>query len=211
MIGIRSATIAAALLAAFAGTAFAQGLFDSGQWYGKAFGGATWPSGEDTNVRIGGVTVAQPKLDFDTGYVLGAALGYDYTSNFALELEYAYRNAGASGDFSGDASSNAFMLNALYKFNPMGASGQIQPYIGGGLGVANLDVHEDNLGSFKTNGDFAYQAIAGVSYQFNPSWSLLGEVRWFAIDTSRLDGPQNTSLDTDFSTFDLLVGASYRF
>ena len=115
--------------------------------------------------RFGGQPVGSGRSStIDTGYVLGAALGYDYTTNFALELEYAYRNAGTSGDSEADASSNALMLNVLYKFNPMGANGQIQPYIGGGLGVANLDVHEDEVGSFKTDGDFAYQAIAGVAY-----------------------------------------------
>ncbi len=200
--------VAGLIAGAGAGTASAQGMFGSGQWYAKGFGGATWPSGESAKLKQGGATVGTGDIDYDTGYVLGGAVGYDYTPNFALELEYAYRKADTDG---GDGSSNALMMNILYKFNPMGATGQIQPYVGGGLGVADYTLHDNVIGNFKTDGDFAYQAIGGVAYKVNPQWSLLGEVRWFAIDTSSLDGPQNLSIDVNYSTFDFLVGATYHF
>jgi opacity protein-like surface antigen len=205
------ATVALAGFAASAGGAHAQGLFAGGQWYVKGFGGATWPSGETAKVKFDGTPVGDGDLDYDTGYVLGAAVGYDFTANVAFELEYAYRKADTSGDTPGDGSANAFMLNALYNFDPLGAYGQIQPYVGLGLGVANYELHANGFGDFKTDGDLAYQAIGGVSYNLTPQWSLLGEVRWFAIDTGRLDGPGGFSIDTDYQTFDFLVGASYSF
>jgi opacity protein-like surface antigen len=212
MTRLQVSALALAVVAATAGTASAQGLFSGGQWYGKAFGGATWPQSGDFKLKAGGTTLGAADAEYDTGYLLGAAVGYDYTPNVAVELEYAYRDAGAKGDLDGaSGTSNAFMMNALYKFNPMGAAGQIQPYIGGGLGIADYKLHDTGSGSFKTDGDLAYQAIAGVAYNFNPSWSINGEVRYFGIDTGRLDGPQGFSADVDYNTIDLLVGATYRF
>ena len=61
------------------------------------------------------------KIDYDTGYLLGAAVGYDYSQNFACELEYAYRNAGTSGDTDGDVTTNSFMLNIALQVRPDGA------------------------------------------------------------------------------------------
>lgn len=208
---ISAAFATAAIVLAGAGTASAQGMFGNGQWYGKAFGGATWPSGENAKLKIDGTTIGAGDIDYDTGYVLGAALGYDYTPNVALELEYAYRKADVSGETSGDGTSNALMLNVLYKFTPLGADGQIQPYFGGGLGVASYALHEDEVGTFNTDGNLAYQAIGGVAYRMNANWSIDGEVRWFGIDNGSLDGPQGLAVDVDYQTFDFLLGATYHF
>ncbi len=87
------------------------------------------------------------------------------------------------------------MLNALYKFNPMGANGAWQPYLGGGVGLANVDVATDDFGDFKQDTALAYQAIGGVAYNFSPQWSLLGEVRWFGTESGNYDGRGNSRFD----------------
>lgn len=199
-----------------AATAHAQG-WAQGDWYVKGFGGATWP--QDQTGDVNGVAGSPDgKARYDTGYTLGAALGYEYTPNFALEIEYAYRRADTTtdidglGDFGGDTNSNAVMFNALYKFSGMGATGAIQPYVGGGIGWANMESDINNIGSFKRDNAFAYQVMGGVGYDVTPNWTLLGEVRWFATDQGDLDGPDGLSWDgVAFETIDLLVGATYRF
>lgn len=221
----RITTLAAVALAATAGTAGAQGFgFGTGKWYVKGFGGATWPSGEDGDISgVPGTSAARGDADYDTGYTLGAAVGAYFTPNFAMELEYAYRNADAdtevtvtdnagntdSETFGGDAHSNAVMLNAIYNFGGLGANGAIMPYVGGGLGWANAEIDID--GTFERENALAYQLIGGVGYAVTPAWTLLGEVRWFATDSGNWDGPDGVSWDAKFETFDLLVGATYSF
>ena len=77
---------------------------------------------------------------------------------------------------------NAFMLNALYNMTPMGPW---QPYVGGGLGVADLNVEQIpgiDGGDFDSDYNFAYQLIGGVAYQLQSGWTLNGEVRYFGIN-----------------------------
>ena len=72
---------------------------------------------------------------------------------------------------SGTTESNAWMANALYKFTPLGATGAWQPYAGGGLGVADLNVEASGVpgGDMDSDYNFAYQLIGGVGYEVSPS------------------------------------------
>jgi opacity protein-like surface antigen len=196
------------------GAASAQGFFGTGAhgtWYGKVFGGATFPQSEDPVLRGGGAGGQSFDLDYNTGFTLGGAVGFDYTPNFAMELEYAYRQADLDDPVAGHTSSNAVMLNALYKFNAMGPNGAVVPYFGGGLGWANIDAATDQFGSFKRDNTFAYQVIGGVEYEMGPAWSLLGELRWFGTDEGAAEGPGGQHFETQLETVDLLVGASFNF
>lgn len=215
-----AAAIALAAIAGGAGAASAQAFGAGGEFYLKGFGGATWLSSFDTNLRVRGTRTGD-RLDFnyDTGYTLGVAVGYTFTPNFALEVEYAYRNADLTGTAknppdrertSGDGSANAFMFNALYLFPGMGEGGQVTPYLGGGIGGANV-----KMDAFGRNWDadtlFAYQLIGGVGYQVNPNVSLFAEARWFQTQEGEFRGPSRLNFDGDFDTFDLLIGVRYAF
>ena len=87
---------------------------------------------------------------------------------------------------------------------PAGANREWQPYAGGGLGAANLDVGDvpSSLGGdFDSDYNFAYQLIGGVAYNVNPSWRINGEVRFFGIN----DQDSRTtvlSFKTPYHTFD---------
>lgn len=206
-----AAYAAAAAIALGAGTAAgAQGFDTGGPFYLKGFGGFTFPTSDKTTVRAP-VGSASGTIDYDTGWALGAAVGYEITPSFAAELEYAYRRADLKNDVSGDTNSNAVMLNGIYNFGSMGATGAWQPYVGAGLGWANIDVSTDDFGSFTRNDAFAYQLIGGVSYAVSPQLSLLGELRWFGTDNRKASGPNDARLDVEYNTVDVLVGASYNF
>ena len=198
------------------GPVAAQGWMDS-TWYIKGFGGATFPQDDDFEIDArGGGRLANTGLEYDTGYVLGFAAGVDITPNVAVELEYAYRNADAelrnsNGD-SGKTESNAFMVNALYNFTPLGATGQWQPYVGGGLGAADLNIESFDLvgGDLDSDYNFAYQVIGGIGYAVNPNLSLIGELRFFGINDQEFESDV-LSLKTTYHTMDLLFGATYSF
>ncbi len=204
------AAVATAALLAGAGAASAQGV--GGSFYLKGFGGFTWPSGEKNELQFSGQNTGQSvDLDYDTGYVLGAAIGYNFTPNIGLEVEYAFRQADLKGQVSGDTRSNALMFNAIYKLNGMGADGAFQPYFGAGIGGANIDVQADSDGSYDNGGLFAWQLIGGVGYRVTPDWTLMGEARWYNANSGDLEGPNGLSIDAGFASFDFLVGAAYSF
>ncbi|MTH61732.1 outer membrane protein [Paracoccus litorisediminis] len=191
--------------------------FSLGELYVKSFGGATWPSSFDSALTEDGTQIALPSFDHDTGYTLGVAVGAAVTPNISMEIEYAYRNADFTvtdrdeGDRTdGDTSANAFMFNALYMFDGMGASGAMRPYLGGGIGGANVEMSAGGQ-DFDSETLFAYQLIGGVSYELNPNVSLYAEGRWFETESGKFDGPDEESFDGKFETFDLLVGMSYAF
>lgn len=211
-----AASVAFVALAGGAGTASAQ-AFSLEEAYVKGFGGATWPSEFDTTLTEDGTQIALPSFDHDTGYTLGVAAGAVVMPNFALEIEYAYRNADFTvtdrdeGDRAdGDTTANAFMFNALYMFDSMGAMGALQPYLGGGIGGAKVEMSAGGQ-DFETDTVFAYQLIGGVSYELNPSVNLYAEGRWFETESGDFDGPDGESFDGKFETFDLLVGMRYDF
>jgi opacity protein-like surface antigen len=217
---VASAALAAGV-ALSAGGAAAQGLFDGGSWYVKGFGGATWPQGDNSELDLKGFGTFDPDsgLDFDTGYVLGIAGGYLIRPNVSVELEYAYRNADAelkgTNTDSHTTESNAWMANAIYWFNPVGvgATAQLRPYAGGGLGAADFNFEGiDELGGGDFDGDyeFAYQLIGGVAYDVNPQFSITTEVRFFGISEQDIEN-ETFDFKNKYQTWDLLVGAAYRF
>jgi opacity protein-like surface antigen len=204
---IIGAAATAAMLAG-AGAASAQG------YYLKGFGGWTMPQNndftlEDRNLGVGGSS----GLDYDSGYILGAAAGYEVNPHVALELEYAYRNSDATlknTGASGTMKSNAFMANAIYKFDGIGPNGAFKPYIGGGLGAADQRYNPDGFGSLDGDYNFAYQVITGVAYDVAPNWTLNGEVRYFGITDQTLEN-SDFGVKNSYGTFDALVGATYHF
>ena len=65
-------------------------------------------------------------------------------------------------------------------------------------------------GDFNGDYEFAYQLIGGVAYDVNAKFSITTEVRYFGISEQDIE---NDTFDfkTKYQTWDLLVGAVYRF
>lgn len=191
------------------------GAASAQSYYVKGFGGWTIPQDDDfqLNDRETGLS-RESGLDFDTGYALGAAVGYDFSPTLAIEGEYVYRSADArlkniGDDEKGSTSSNAWMVNALYKFQPLGATGAFHPYAGAGIGMADLSV-KDVGQTLDSDYKFAYQIIGGVGYDIAPQFQLYSEARYFMISDQKIEN-DDFSFDSSYGTFDVLFGASYRF
>ncbi|MDP5308965.1 outer membrane beta-barrel protein [Paracoccus spongiarum] len=208
--------MAIAALAGSAVMASGQG-FSLAEVYVKGFGGATWPSDYDATLTEDGEQIALPSFGHDTGYVLGAAIGAAVTPNLSVELEYAHRSADFivtdrdEGDRStGDTATNAVLVNALYLFDGMGATGAVRPYLGAGIGAAKVGVSVGPQ-DFDSDTLLAYQLIGGVDYALNPKLSLYAEARWFKTESGSFDGPETESFEDKFESVDLLVGMRYAF
>lgn len=205
--------LATALILAGTGLAAAQGLGTS-RGYFKLFGGATIPQDDNFTLDVTGEEPSDSGLDYDAGYVFGIAAGYNVLPSVAIELEYSYRNADTELDYdggvSGQTTANAYMANAIYTFNPIDAAGAVKPFVGVGLGAADLKFSPDGAGRLGGDFKFAYQAIAGIGYQMNESWTLSGEVRYLGVSENDVSASY-AGFDTSYQTFDAIFGASYRF
>lgn len=186
---------------------------DSGNFYVKAFGGASALQGND--FAIDGVPTG---VSFDTGFIAGGAFGYNYANApLRAELEYAYRTGDAGGldpaiASKGDLASTSVMLNGYYLFE---TPSSLSPYLGLGLGYATeIDFDLTTPGGtaqFSDTSKFAYQIIAGAEYPLSDRWALYGEARYFSAGKVSLPGTGGTVLRTDYDTLDLIVGATYNF
>ena len=181
-----------------------------GGYYARVFGGASALS----DATVSGA--ASGTAGFDTGQILGAALGYDYQgSPFRAELEFAYRTADADGSagLSGDFASTTLALNGYYDFAPI-AGGRLTPYLGAGLAyVTEIDFDVTGgpaAGEYSDTGVFGYQLMVGAEYPLSDRWSLNGEVRYFDAGSQTLSGPTGT-LTADYNSLDLIIGTTFRF
>jgi len=164
----------------------------------------------------------QSKAEFNNGFAGRAAAGYSFGS-IRVEGEYSYRRNGVdslsnpAGSGDGHVSSNALMANAYYDFLN---SSNWTPYLGVGIGAARVnwsDVRGPGPVLFDgSNYQFAYQGIAGVSYAFNPNWSVEADYRYFAtldprIDSTKQSVPATGSASTEYGNHTIMVGFTYHF
>jgi outer membrane protein OmpA-like peptidoglycan-associated protein len=178
--------VGAALLAAAPFCAQAQSPIQPGGFYIAAEGGANWMFNNTftstlTVPPFGSVSTST-NASWNTGFVAGGAVGYDFFGP-RLEVEGVYReNTGnlTIGTFSAGANFNqvAIMGNVYYDFL---AGSAIVPYIGAGAGVAFLTAGA--LGSTQQSTQFAYQGIIGVGWNIDSTFRLNLEGRYYGTTT----------------------------
>jgi opacity protein-like surface antigen len=162
-------------------------------------------------------------MSYDAGHILGIGLGRNLTPHLAAELEFAYRKADVDmkgiipQSFSGSVEAKALMLNGVYSFGPLGANRAWHPYVGAGLGRADLAVEELTADDSELLDDFerehygvAFQAMAGARYSVNSKIGIIGELRLFGMNGQGLENGW-FSFETNYRTIDVLLGANYAF
>ncbi len=206
----------------------------------------------ETIKRLGTPTGSVPlngsNPKFDLGYGGVASIGYGLGNGLRFELEGNYRTndlrsvslASPALRPSGSEQKYGAMVNALYDFSfgDIGLSmlglDALNPYVGVGAGWAHNEWHGVNIplgfepgySSVNVNNgvdQFAYQAIAGVSfplYGFVPGLSLTAEYRFYSTPNDRkynsqLIAPGVPSASTlkvasDYN-HSVLVGLRYAF
>lgn len=169
-------------------------------------GGASWLQKNNLNFNDSAIPayVGAPGLtaDYGTGWLGGVVVGYAAPHGLRPELELAYRRNdfnslsanGVSVPASGNENAFTGMLNLWYDFNT-GSNSRIHPYIGGGVGVAHINI--DSLAAYEnyfgqtysaqlindSNTVFAYQGGAGVGFDVTPGFTISLDYRYF--DTNR--------------------------
>ena len=219
-----------ALSLALASTALASpALARDNQWYVGVDGGAMLV--EDLALDIGVVKDAAT-LDADKGYDFGGLVGYDF-GGFRLESEVSYRKADVSGFTSqtpqatsgtstallaggnyaatGGANALSFMVNGLLDF---GDNDGLQGFVGGGVGVARVDVQTVLAApSFLDDSDtgFAWQALAGVRAPLSGNWDVGLKYRFFNADKVGLVDRLGRAVESRFRSHSLMGSLVYNF
>lgn len=176
----------------------------------------------DSDLSAFGTDFAE--ISFDPGFNIGGAFGYDY-GNIRAEFEIAY-HFWDMDEFSskivipgicpptctvpvdGDASALSFMVNGYYDF-PI-ANSSVVPYLGGGIGGANINGEITVLGGDDNDTVFAYQFMAGIGFEINPKTTLTVGYRYFATTDPEF---VILGLPTEFtvSSHDFSLGARFMF
>ena len=103
-------------------------------------------------------------------------------------------------------------LTLKYRWN---TEGQFQPYVGAGVGFANVSAN--NIQTLNTtvmdDSDlvFAYQAIGGISYLVMPKTTMFLEYRYFATVDPKFDAAGGGTIKSQFQSNNIMIGARYAF
>lgn len=214
-----AATVTA--LAAFAGPAMAGAAWPN--WYVGVRGGVAFLSESDLDGPA-----LNGKADYDAGYSVSAALGYrpsfavSSAGSMRIEAEYFYQSnsfgsgnlGGPAGQFGGDVSHSALMLNSYYDFAL--ANSRFSPYLGAGIGLGHTKATDVTFSGAPliddTDNGLAYNLMAGIGYSPETlpytTWSV--GYRYMGMQDSKYSiGATNIKVDND--SHNLEAGAQFRF
>jgi opacity protein-like surface antigen len=186
----------------------AEGLYMSGN-----IGFAMASDSDLTDSTVPDITV---NIEFDTGLLFGAALGYDF-NRFRVEGEISYQKndidkIGALGVFfeaTGDATALSFLINGYYDFVNSSA---FTPYISAGLGYAQIKFNNLNISGsgFPDSSDddsvLAYQIGVGVGYAVTEKVTIDVKYRNFGTENSEYD-----TTEAEFASNNFLFGVRVNF
>ena len=188
--------LAAVSLAALVATPFAASAAGDNSWYVRGDAGATFSG------RIDGTNGPRS----DDGWTIDAGVGKSFGNGWRAEGQILYLdNSGKSG--AGDTKVFGGFANGYYDFMP---DSQWRPFLGAGIGVAQVKEDGDGLSPHGDKTVFAYQIHAGISHPFTDQ--LTGELAYHYLGAPSVRfGSGTTRVDGDFGASLVTVGLRYRF
>jgi outer membrane protein OmpA-like peptidoglycan-associated protein len=157
-------------------------------------------------------------LDSNLGWAGLLSLGYRWQNGLRGEIEGGYRRNNvdeiegcATCGSDGFTQAWSAMANLLYDFN---LGWPVHPYVGAGAGAAK--VRAGGIGPVPgtsindSDWAFAYQGIAGVSYQVTKPVELFAEYRYFATEGLEIQsaGVEN---DDEYRNHTIMAGLRWYF
>jgi OOP family OmpA-OmpF porin len=146
--------------------------------------------------------------NFNTGYAMGGAVGYDTGNGTRFEVDSTYQlsslNRLGGAPASGHLDSTSVMLNGQYDLTHQT---QFTPYVGVGAGFQNIGASLDGLQDHDWKP--AYQAEAGLRDDVSDKVSLFGEYRFSQSEAADLSDA-GVSAHQHFADSGLLAGLTYH-
>ncbi len=172
------------------------------------------------------ITMSDPigdseKVTFDPGARLDFDFGYNFTKNWAAELEIGLivnqvKNSFFLGtDFMEvDWVELPIMVNVIYT-QPLGR--HFSAYVGGGIGGVFSDYSNEFGGTTASDTTFGFQGLAGIKYAINDRWDI-GVAYKFLGTTDHDVGPgfdsngNPTEFESDGTmTHSVLMALTFKF
>ncbi len=160
---------------------------------------------------------------FDTGFVVGGAIGYRLFDNLRAEANLRYRKADVDKVTSGavtlkgvgDVGILTLMANVYVDFD-FGYA--IKPYIGGGIGIGFVDVDKGSSNILIVDDnetEFAWNLMAGASYRVFENADLTFGYRYLGTTDLKLEATRvgfgSSKLNAEIAVHEVLFGLRYGF
>lgn len=157
----------------------------------------------------GDVNGAGDQALYELGYGASAAVGMYFNPNLRLEGELSYRandiDTIGGGAVLGDVGTVALLANLFYDFSP---NEKINPHLGGGIGVADVDYQVD--GNAYSDTVVALQLGAGIDYDLGNQLAATLDYRLFVTDDLAIGGGAGMG-EVEYWNSSLLVGIRKKF
>jgi opacity protein-like surface antigen len=144
----------------------------SGKLYLGFDAGAAWQQ----DITISDSVGDSDRVTFGTGARLDCEPGYNFTKNWAAELEVgliinpvAHSYVLGTDFMSVDFTELPVMVNVIYT-RPLGH--HFSAYVGGGVGGVFSDYSNEFGDTTPSDSAFAFQGMAGVKYAINERWDI---------------------------------------
>jgi len=205
-------------MAAIAMTGAAQADYVSPTgWYMSLGAGANWIEDADLRTIFDGGLGSFDGFQFNDGYIVSGAIGYDFGQNWRVEFEVAYRDndvdAVCGGNVCDTTSAQVWelsqMVNVLYDV-PLG--GNWEASVGAGIG-GNLVVLKEWMNSSPDMDDYvlAGQLLAEVGYRFADRWQAYAGYRYMIVDDPSMGNPTDPLEVVEFEKSEHSVLVGLRF
>ena len=158
------------------------------------------------------------EITFDDGGVATFSLGTTIGSAGRIEAEVGARvndldklsldGYSGSANLDGDVTTTSFMGNAFYDFKN---GSRFTPFIGGGLGFANVEYDIDSVDGYNINEKdddtvMAYQFMLGGGFAATEQMSIDLQYRFFGTADPEIDGT-----DFEYQSHNAMIGIRYSF
>jgi opacity protein-like surface antigen len=212
--------LAAGLSLAMLGAASAQAqqaqVYDQSSSFGLSNAGVT----PGPYVKLGGGYSASASSRFGDSPVFGAGIGWRFTPWLRTDATFDYRSDGKDNIAGGARFRNwSAMLNGYIDFN-LPVIRPLIPYIGGGVGIDQNKVSGSTVtvsgttvsnltGSSKNQ--FAWQAMAGVSWYLTPTLAVDVGYRYFYGGRAESGSSSGLPVRGDYSAHEIVGALRWGF
>jgi opacity protein-like surface antigen len=216
---VKSVFLGAGLLLATAATAFAQSgpvVIDPSDSFGLSNAGVS----PGPYIKGGGGYSFSATSRFGDSPVFGGGVGWRFAPFFRMDATFDYRSDGKDNAAGGARFTNwAAMLNGYLDFN-LPVIRPLVPYIGAGAGIDQNKVSGSTVtvsgttvsnltGSSKNQ--FAWQAMAGVSYYFTRNLALDVGYRYFYGGRAESGATSGFPVRGDYSAHEVVGALRWGF
>lgn len=175
--------------------------------YVRVDGGYSWHDEPDV-VKNHSISFNQKE---DETWFAEAGVGCQVTPYLRADVTVGYRDdldlKNEFGDLDAKVNSYTAMVNGYWDIANVGG---FTPYVGAGVGVAYNELHSIVLPTgFKSKGraDFAYQVMAGVSYDLSHNLTVDAGYRFIDLGKAKSRGLEVSNLESH----DVRIGLRYNF